>query len=162
MNGRLRLTASVIVTASLVIGVAGCASQSASKMGSGDVVADRQRLMKSVGANWGDIQAKAKASNIEGVAVNAEALAIYSQQIPALFPAGSGTDKSKAKPEIWQKWPEFEAAAKNLGVQAEKLRDAARAKNEQLTQDLVKDFGRQACGTCHTPFRQPPPAAPRS
>ena len=162
MNGRLRLTASVIVTASLVIGVAGCASQSASKTGSGDVVADRQRLMKSVGANWGDIQAKAKAGNVEGVAVNAEALAIYSQQIPALFPAGSGTDKSKAKPEIWQKWPEFEAAAKNLGVQAEKLRDAARAKNEQLTQDLVKDFGRQACGTCHTPFRQPPPAAPRS
>ena len=163
MNGRLRLTASVIVTASLVIAVsAGCASQSASKMGSGDVVADRQRLMKSVGANWGDIQAKAKAGNIEGIAVNAEALALYSQQIPSLFPAGSGTDKSKAKPEIWQKFPEFEAAAKNLGVQSEKLRDAARAKNEQLTQDLVKDFGRQACGSCHTPFRQPPPAAPRS
>ena len=163
MNGRLRLTASVIVTASLVIGVAaGCATQSASKMGSGDVVADRQRLMKSVGANWGDIQAKAKAGNIEGVAVNAEVLALYSQEIPTLFPAGSGTEKSKAKPEIWQKWPEFEAAAKNLGVQAEKLRDAARAKNEQLTQDLVKDFGRQACGTCHTPFRQPPPQQPRS
>ena len=68
MNGRLRLTASVIVTGILVIGVAGCASQSASKMGSGDVVADRQRLMKSVGANWGDIQAKAKAGNIEGSA----------------------------------------------------------------------------------------------
>jgi cytochrome c556 len=163
MNGRLRLTASVIITASLVIGVAaGCATQSASKMGSGDVVADRQRLMKSVGANWGDIQAKAKAGNIEGVAVNAEVLALYSQEIPTLFPAGSGTEKSKAKPEIWQKWPEFEAAAKNLGVQAEKLRDAARAKNEQLTQDLVKDFGRQACGTCHTPFRQPPPQQPRS
>jgi len=163
MNGRLRLTASVIVTASLVIGVAaGCATQSASKMGSGDVVADRQRLMKSVGANWGDIQAKAKAGNIEGVAVNAEVLALYSQEIPTLFPAGSGTEKSKAKPEIWQKWPEFEAAAKNLGMQAEKLRDAARAKNEQLTQDLVKDFGRQACGTCHTPFRQPPPQQPRS
>jgi cytochrome c556 len=163
MNGRLRLTASVIVTASLVIGVAvGCATQSASKMGSGDVVADRQRLMKSVGGNWADIQAKAKAGNIEGIAVNAENLALGSQVIPSLFPAGSGTDKSKAKPDIWQKWPEFEAAAKNFGVQAEKLRDAARAKNEQLTQELVKDFGRQACGTCHTPFRQPPPAAPRS
>ncbi len=163
MNGRLRLTASMIVTASLVIGVAaGCATGSASKMGSGDVVADRQRLMKSVGANWADIQAKAKAGNIEGVAVNAEVLALYSQQITSLFPAGSGTEKSKAKPEVWQKWPEFEAAAKNLGTQAEKLRDAARAKNEQLTQDLVKDFGRQGCGTCHTPFRQPPPAAPRS
>jgi len=163
MNGRLRLTASMIVTASLVIGVAaGCATRSASKMGSGDVVADRQRLMKSNGANWADIQAKVKAGNIEGVAVNAEVLALYSQQITSLFPAAAGTEKSKAKPEVWQKWSEFEAAAKNLGTQAEKLRDAARAKNEQLTQDLVKDFGRQACGTCHTPFRQPPPAQPRS
>lgn len=158
MNGRLRLTASVIVTASLVIGVAaGCATQSAAKMGSGDVVADRQRLMKSVGANWGDIQAKAKAGNIEGTAVNAEVLALYAQRIPSLFPAGSGTEKSKAKPEIWQKWSEFEAAAKNLEAEAGKLRDAARAKNEPLTQQLVKDFGRVGCGTCHTPFRQPPP-----
>jgi cytochrome c556 len=161
MNGRLKLTANVIVTASLVIAVgAGCASKP--KMGSGDPVADRQRVMKAVGANWADIQAKAKAGNIEGVAVNAENLALLSQQIPSLFPQGSLTDKSKAKPDIWQKWPEFEAAAKNLETQADKLRDAARAKNAQATEGIVKDFGRQACGTCHTPFRQPPPAQPRS
>lgn len=163
MNGRLSLTASVMVTASLVVGIgAGCAGKSMSKMGSGDVVADRQRMMKLQGASWADIQAKAKAGNIEAIAVNAETLAMTAQQIPALFPEGSLTEKSKAKPEVWQKWPEFEAAAKNLETQAEKLRDAARAKNEQLTQDLVKDFGRQGCGTCHTPFRQPPPAQPRS
>jgi cytochrome c556 len=128
-----------------------------SKMGSGDVVADRQRLMKAVGANWADIQAKAKAGNIEGIAVNAETLALSAQHIPSMFPEGSGTEKSKAKPDIWQKWPEFEKAAKNLEAQSEKLRDASKAKNEQLTQDIVKDFGRNACGTCHTPFRQPPP-----
>jgi cytochrome c556 len=109
-----------------------------------------------------DIQAKAKAGNIEAIAVNAETLALTAQQIPGLFPEGSLTDKSKAKPEIWQKWPEFEKDAKNLGVEAEKLRDAAKAKNEQLTQQIVKDFGRNACGTCHTPFRQPPPQQPKS
>ena len=163
MNGRLSLSVSMIVIGSLSLGLlAGCAGKSMSKMGGGDVVAERQRVMKLQGASWADIQAKAKAGNIEGIAVNAENLALGSQVIPSLFPAGSGTDKSKAKPDIWQKWPEFEAAAKNFGVQAEKLRDAARAKNQQLTQELVKDFGRQACGTCHTPFRQPPPAAPRS
>jgi cytochrome c556 len=163
MNGRLSLTASVMVTASLVVGIgAGCAGKSMSKMGSGDVVADRQRVMKLQGASWADIQAKAKAGNIEAIAVNAETLALTAQQIPTLFPEGSLTEKSKAKPEVWQKWAEFEAAAKNLETQAAKLRDAARAKNEQLTQDLVKDFGRQACGTCHTPFRQPPPQQPRS
>jgi cytochrome c556 len=163
MNGRLSLIASVMVTASLVIGIgAGCAGKSMSKMGSGDVVADRQRVMKLQGASWADIQAKVKAGNIEAIAVNAETLALTAQQIPVLFPEGSLTEKSKAKPEVWQKRAEFEAAAKNLETQAEKLRDAARAKNEQLTQDLVKDFGRQACGTCHTPFRQPPPQQPRS
>ena len=163
MNGRLSLTASVMVTASLVIGIgAGCAGKSMSKTGSGDVVADRQRVMKLQGASWADIQAKAKAGNIEAIAVNAETLAMTAQQIPALFPEGSLTEKSKAKPEVWQKWAEFQAAAKNLETQAEKLRDASRAKNEQLTQDLVKDFGRQGCGTCHTPFRQPPPQQPRS
>jgi cytochrome c556 len=163
MNGRLSLTASVIVTASLVVGiVAGCAGKSMSQGGSGDVVADRQRVMKLQGASWADIQAKAKAGNIEAIAVNAETLAMTARQIPALFPEGSLTDKSKAKPDVWQKWPEFQAAAKNLEAQAEKLRDAARAKNEQLAQDIVKDFGRTACGTCHTPFRQPPPQQPRS
>jgi cytochrome c556 len=163
MNGRLSLIASGMVIASLVIGIgAGCAGKSMSKAGSGDIVADRQRVMKLQGASWADIQAKAKAGNIEGIAVNAETLALTAQQIPALFPEGSLTEKSKAKPEVWQKRAEFDAAAKNLETQAEKLRDAARAKNEQLTQDLVKDFGRQACGTCHTPFRQPPPQQPRS
>jgi cytochrome c556 len=146
-----------------VVGIgAGCAGKSMSKMGSGDIVADRQRVMKLQGASWADIQAKVKAGNIEAIAVNAETLAMTAQQIPALFPEGSLTEKSKAKPEVWQKWAEFEAAAKNLETQAAKLRDASRAKNEQLTQEIVKDFGRQACGTCHTPFRQPPPQQPRS
>jgi len=157
MNGRLTFSASMIVISGLSLGLlAGCAGKSMSKMGSGDVVADRQRLMKSIGANWADIQAKAKAGNIEGIAVNAENLALNAPHIPMYFPEGSGTEKSKAKPEIWQKWPEFQAAAKNLETQSEKLRDAAKAKNEQATQDIVKDVGRNACGTCHTPFRVPP------
>jgi cytochrome c556 len=137
---------------------AGCASETKTrKAGSGDIVADRQRVMKLNGAAWGELQAKAKAGNLEGVAVSAETLALNSQQIPSLFPAGSLTDKSKAKPEVWQKWPEFEAAAKKMETESEKLRDAARAKNEQLVQDIVKDYGRNACGACHTPFRVPPP-----
>jgi hypothetical protein len=35
------------------------------KIGSGDVVADRQRLMKLNGASWADAQAKLKAGNIQ-------------------------------------------------------------------------------------------------
>jgi cytochrome c556 len=139
--------------------VAGCATskQQQSSMSPSESVAQRQRLMKLHGALWKDIQDKAKAGNVEGIAPSAEALALNASRIPSLFPEGSLTEKSKAKPEIWQKWPEFQAAAKNLETQSEKLRDASMAKNADETQAIVKDFGRQACGTCHTPFRVPPP-----
>jgi len=152
---RSRVCAGLVIASLTAAVAAGCASKM--KIGSGDIVADRQRVMKLNGASWTEIQNKAKAGNIEGIAVNAETLAINAQYIPSLFPEGSLTDKSKAKPEVWQKWAEFEAAAKKFEAEAAKLRDAARAKNAQMTQDIVKDFGRNACGTCHTPFRVPPP-----
>ena len=162
MSGHVKLYTGIVVTG-LALLVAGCATAPpASKIGSGDVVADRQRLMKLNGASWADVQAKAKAGNIEAIAVNAETIAINAMHIASLFPPGSLTEKSKAKPEIWQKWSEFEAAAKNLQAQAEKLRDTARTKNVAATEAILKDFGRQTCGTCHTPFRVPPPQRPRS
>jgi cytochrome c556 len=148
------------VRASIVVGslafLIGCAmSQAQMKVGSGDVIADRQRLMKLNGANAKDLTEKVKAGQIEAMAVNAETIAINAQHIPALFPKGSLSDKSKAKADIWDKWSEFEAAAKNLETKAIELRDAARAKDQPKVEAMMKDFGRQACGTCHTPFRQP-------
>jgi cytochrome c556 len=139
--------------AALVLGSA--SSQAQMKIGSGDPVADRQRLMKLNGASWKDVQDKVKAGQFEAVAVNAETMALNAEHIPTLFPKGSLTDKSKAKPEIWDKFSEFEAAAKNFETKSAELRDAARAKDQAKVEALVKDFGRQACGTCHTPFRQP-------
>lgn len=133
-----------------------CTTASPRMVGTGDVVADRQRLMKIQGAQWGEVQNKFKAGNIEGIAVNAEVLALTSMQIPSLFPAGSLTDKSKAKPEIWQRWGEFEASSKNMTIWSERLRDASRAKDEKAVADIMKDYGRVACGSCHTPFRVPP------
>jgi cytochrome c556 len=155
---RFAVRASLAVTAlGLLLGCATSQAQMSmtEKPGSGDPVADRQRLMKLNGASWKDIQDKHKAGNIEAIAVNAETLAINADHIPALFPKGSLTDKSKAKPDIWEKWPEFESAAKNLQAKAGELRDAARAKDQAKVDDLMKTFGRQACGTCHQPFRQP-------
>jgi cytochrome c556 len=91
------------------------------------------------------------------VVPDAEKLVVTSTQIVALFPEGSlDPEKSAAKPEIWQKKPEFDAAAKNLESWAMKLKDAAQANNAEQTQAIVKDFGRQGCGTCHQPFRVPP------
>jgi cytochrome c556 len=148
--------ASVILSSLIVLALVGiAAAQAAAPMG-GDPVANRQRLMKLVGANWADIQAKVKAGNAEAVAVNAETIAVMATHVLFLFPAGSATDASNAKPEIWEKWADFQASAKNLESMAENLRDASRAKDGAAVEAMVKEFGAKACGACHTPFRKPP------
>jgi cytochrome c556 len=152
---RFAARASVVLTslAALLLGIA--VSQAQMKVGTGDPVADRQRLMKLNGASAKDLNDKLKAGQIEAMAVNAETIAVNAQHVPMLFPKGSLTDKSKAKPDIWEKWADFEAASKNLEAKAIEVRDAARAKDQAKVEALMKDFGRQACGTCHTPFRVP-------
>ena len=153
-----RALAGMIVLGSLAaLVVTGCATSEKKTVGSGDVVADRQRLMKLKGASWADAQAKFKAGQIDAIAVNAETMALNGRYIPEMFPQGSLTDKSKAKPEIWQKWDDFVKASNNLVTWSERLRDASRAKNAPEVETIMKDYGRQACGTCHTPFRVPPP-----
>ena len=158
MKRHLNLRSAIVVVSLATLAIVGfAAAQSAPTVGSGDVVADRQRLMKLNGASWADAQAKFKAGNIDAIAVNAETIALNAMHIPLLFPQGSLTDKSNAKPEIWQKWDEFAGNAKNMQALAEKLRDTAKTKDAAATEALVKDFGRQACGSCHTPFRKPLP-----
>jgi cytochrome c556 len=138
----------------ILLALVSIAAAQAAPMG-GDPVANRQRLMKLVGANWADIQAKVKAGNADAVAVNAETIAVMATHVPSFFPAGSATDASSATPEIWAKWADFQACAKNLESMAERLRDAARAKDGAAVEAMVKDFGAKACGACHTPFRKP-------
>jgi len=154
-----------MVTAAALVSMAavGCASMQAQpKMTAEEAIATRQKLMKSQGEAWKNIQDKTKAGDVAGVVPEAQKLVDTSHQIPALFPEGSlGPTKTAAKPEIWQKWPEFEAAAKNLRTQSEKLRDTAKTGDAAATQAAVQTFGRNACGTCHQPFRVPPPPQPQ-
>jgi cytochrome c556 len=157
MTSRAFRTSVALSTLVVLAAIGSAGSQTTTKVGTGDIVADRQRLMKLNGASWKDVQDKVKAGNIEAVEVNAETMAMNARHIVVLFPEGSLTEKSKAKPEIWQKWSEFETAAKNFETLSGQLRDAAKKKDQAGVEAMVKDFGRQACGTCHQPFRVPPP-----
>jgi cytochrome c556 len=148
------LCVTAMVTSLAVVGVTAFVS---AQMSAGDAIEKRKALMKEQGKAWKDIQDKTKAGDIKGVVPDAEKLASTATQITALFPEGSlDPEKSAAKPEIWQKKDEFNAAAKNLETWAGKLKDTAASGNAEQTQAVVKDFGRQACGTCHQPFRVPP------
>jgi cytochrome c556 len=160
MTARTMLRATVVTVGLAALGMA---SYATAQMSSADsAIEARKKLMKEQGAAWKNIQDKTKAGQVKDLVPDAEKLLSTSKEIPSLFPEGSlNPEKSAAKPEIWQKRAEFDAAAKNLETWAMKLRDTAATDNAEQTQAIVKDFGRQACGTCHTPFRVPPPPPPK-
>jgi cytochrome c556 len=112
--------------------------------------------MKEQGAAMREIQSKLKAGQHQAITPELEKLVKTSSQIPALFPQGSLDPKtSRAKPEIWQKWSEFEGYAKTLEAKAEQLEQAAKSGNAQATQAALSDVNRSACTPCHQAFRGP-------
>jgi cytochrome c556 len=158
MRPRAMLCATLLMGGLTAVTLAACATTASTpKMTAAEAIDARQKLMKEQGKAWKNIQDKTKAGQVAAIVPDAEKLASTSKEITALFPEGSlNPEKSAAKPEIWQKRAEFDAAAKNLQTWSLKLRDAAQANNAEQTQAIVKEFGRQACGTCHQPFRVPP------
>jgi cytochrome c556 len=134
--------------------LAACATTS--KMAPDEAIAARQKLMKEQGAASRSIANKLKANQVQAVASDAEKLAETSSKIAALFPEGSlNPATSRAKPEIWQKWSEFEGNAKKLNAKATQLAATARTGNAQATSAAVADISRNSCKACHDAFRGP-------
>ena len=95
----LRTSRPVLVLCSvLVLAIATVAA--AQSMKSANPVADRQRLMELIGAPWRGYSGPVQGGIAEAVAVNAETIAVSASHIAPLFPAGSMTDQSKAKPDV--------------------------------------------------------------
>jgi cytochrome c556 len=120
------------------------------------VVTERQRLMKQQGASMQILLVKVKAGNLDAVPMYVETLVVTSRQILQLFPEGSLSDKSRAKPAIWEKWSEFEGYASSLRTQAMKVADLARRKDKAGAEAAVAEMGRTTCVACHDAFRGPP------
>lgn len=79
------------------------------------------------------------------------------------FPKGSMSEKSRAKPEIWEKWDEFSKLPVKVKDVAGGLAKAASAKDEARVQTQFKALGAEspfrsgACYECHKDFRSNPP-----
>jgi cytochrome c556 len=146
-----------VVLGSLTLFVAGCASGGmAKKMTADEAIEARKSLMKEQGATFKTIQDSAKAGQFAAIPAAAEKLVATSTQIPDLFPQGSlNPNTSRAKPEIWQKWPEFEGNAKTLNAKAKQLAATAKSGDAAATNAAVTDLGRTTCGACHNTFRGP-------
>lgn len=79
------------------------------------------------------------------------------------FPEGVQSEKSRAKPEIWQKWDEFSKLPTKVKDTAGALAKAAAAKDDAAVQAQFKALGPDspfrsgACFECHKEFRSSPP-----
>jgi cytochrome c556 len=111
----------------------------------------RQKLMKSNSADAKAIKAAVEAKDYATVEAKAKEIMGNADQI-ALFPKGSKTGKTKAKPEIWEKPDEFAKDAKNLSKAASELAAAAASKDDAAVGVKVKALS-GACGNCHKTFR---------
>jgi cytochrome c556 len=144
-----------VTTTAIAAGVAamfaiGFVSTSSMAQDVAAAVKARQDLMKSNGAS---IQKINQATDMAAVK---EAAAQLQDNITKLgdlklWPAGSNTEDSRAKPEIWQNVPDF--TAKLGAVKAEEAKLAA-----ATSVDAAKDQAKvtlAACNACHNAYRGP-------
>ena len=142
----LRSCISTLVVVGLLVGLAMSA----------DEIPERQKLMKKQGAAMKAISDKVKAGQHQAIGPDAETLVQTAKRIPSLFPPGSlDPQTSRAKPEIWQKWSEFEGNAKTLETKAAQLAALAPTGTAEAVAAAATDVGRTTCTACHDAFRGP-------
>jgi cytochrome c556 len=117
-----------------------------------DVIQKRQDAMKGNSAAAKAIKGAVETKDYATVEAKAKDIGGTADKIVSLFPKGSTTGKTKAKPEIWEKSDDFSKAAKNLGKAASELASAAKAGNADDVDVKVKALG-EACNSCHKQFR---------
>ncbi len=144
----LALAATTVLTE---VGVAVAQSPAAS-------IEQRQAAMKLNGASLKTLVPMARGEQPWNQSAAIQALDTLQKNgvaTPALFPRGSGSEagvKTAALPAIWEKWTEFQAAAKGQADAADSLLRLARANDEAGFKAGFASIGR-ACGGCHEPFR---------
>ena len=97
---------------------------------------------------------KTGSPDVAVIKTSAATIADLSTKLPAWFAQGTGPDvgKSEAKPEIWTKWNEFAADAKDFEVKAAAFNAAAQGGDIAAIKAAHADLGK-TCKTCHDQFQ---------
>lgn len=116
----------------------------------------RQKVMKSMGASMGAIGdiLKHKLPFAGHIGVHAGDISRMSAVIAEAFEKEITEGRTDSKPDVWQDWDKFVAAAKTLQEEGVKLADVAAGGDMAAIGAQVKNLGK-ACGDCHKPFRKP-------
>jgi cytochrome c556 len=94
-----------------------------------------------------------KVEHQDRLLAHAEALAAAGDELPKLFPTGSGTGKTEALPAIWQEPEKFTQAAEAGRSSTAQLRDAIKAGDKAAIGKALKSVG-EGCKGCHDKYRK--------
>lgn len=121
------------------------------------VVEQRQDLMKANRAAQKALKSAADAGDLATIEVEANKLAGQFEKIgdPALFPAGSDTDKSRARTLIWDDRPAFVAKVNSVVAIAKGIAAEAKAGQLQQVKASINSLGKNTCTSCHQTYRKP-------
>lgn len=108
----------------------------------------RQQLMED---NGRILRTAMRASGADAEAAATALLQNY-LDIPALFPEGSNVGKSKALPQLWERFADFEAIAVSGQDAAAAMLAAAKAGDTAAYSAAARTLG-GTCGQCHQQFR---------
>lgn len=135
------LSAAAVMAIGFALGTAGITASDAQMS---DIAKQRVAAMQQNGGNMKKL----------GAAV-AAAINEVASRIPSLFPQGSGTGDTNAKPEIWQDFAGFRKIANDLESAAAKIVADANAGNLGSDPKAVVGSLGKNCGACHKAFRKP-------
>lgn len=140
----------------LLVGVGGLLLAQAAN--AQDVIKARQAEFKEFGKRMGAIKdtiIDKKGGTLADVAGHAEYLVSKLPQIPTWFPEGSDKGETRALPEIWLNFPDFQVKARNATELARVLLAAAKSGDQTATVQAFGKLGQEGCGGCHQPYRRP-------
>jgi cytochrome c556 len=153
---RVRYVCGVIIAISMLFVVSGLLAQE-------DIINKRKDLMDAAYDAHKAIKNAVKAREYATIAEKAREIMGYMDKVNENFPKGSIVGKTRAKPEIWEKWEHFSKLSVMAKEVAGALAKAASAKDEAAVQARFKDLGPESpflsgiCFECHKDYRVTPP-----
>ncbi len=144
------------VAAVIAVGVAfGTIGTSPSDAQMSELTKQRVAAMKSMGGNMKKLGGAVASGDNAAAAAAATEINNVAKAIASVFPEGSGTGETRAKPEIWQDFADFTAKANALDAASAKVIADANAGNLGSDPKAVVGSIGQNCGACHKVYRVP-------
>jgi len=120
----------------------------------GDVITQRREGLKRMNTHMEAMKPVSDArGDVRTLVPRLDDMIAFYSTMPALFPAGSGTGDTKARPEIWANFADFEAVNGRMVGQIRALKAAAEAGDAAAFATAFQATGPQFCGSCHRPYR---------